>query len=166
MDIEQRSFGDPVVQALVAEIQREFVLRYGGPDVTPLDVTTFTPPAGAFFVGALDGTPVAMGGWRLRPDVVALGGTRAAEVKRMYVAPAARRLGCARAMLAHLERSARSAEADVMVLETGLKQPEAISLYETSGYVPVDGFGLYRSSPIVRYLGKRLDRVTEGGAVG
>ena len=156
MDIGQRSFGDPVVQALVAEIQQEFVVRYGGPDETPLDVATFEPPTGAFFVGAVDGKHVAMGGWRSRPDVVALGRSRAAEIKRMYVAPAARGLGYARALLAWLEASARSAGADVMVLETGLKQPEAISLYESSGYVPVEGFGLYRDSPIVRYLGKRL----------
>ena len=158
MDIGQRSFGDPVVQAMVAEIQQEFVVRYGGPDETPLDVATFEPPAGAFFVGTVDGQHVAMGGWRFRPDVVALGGSRAAEIKRMYVAPAARRLGCARAMLACLEASARSAEADVMVLETGLRQPEAISLYESSGYVAVEGFGLYKDSAIVRYLGKRLCR--------
>ena len=166
MDIDRRSFGDPVVQALVAEIQREFVVRYGGPDETPLEVATFDPPSGAFFVGTLDGTPVAMGGWRLRPDVAALGRSRAAEVKRMYVVPSARGRGFARAMLAHLERTARAAGADLMVLETGLRQPEAIALYESSGYVPVPGFGIYRDSPIVRYLGRPLDPATARGQSG
>ena len=58
----------------------------------------------------------------------------AAEIKRMYVAPAGRRTGLARAMLAHLETTALAAGADVMVLETGTEQPEAIALYESSGY--------------------------------
>jgi GNAT superfamily N-acetyltransferase len=156
MDISRRSFGDPVVQSLVAELQQEFVVRYGGPDETPLDVTMFDPPQGTFLLGLLDTEPVAMGGWRRRPDVVALGRSVAAEIKRMYVAPAARGRGLARAVLAALEESARSAGADVMVLETGMKQPEAIALYESSGYVPVEGFGYYKDSPIVRYLGKPL----------
>ncbi|HET6560823.1 MAG TPA: GNAT family N-acetyltransferase [Marmoricola sp.] len=154
--IDQRSFGDPVVQALVAELQQEFEVRYGGPDETPLDITMFDPPAGAFFLGTLGSAPVAMGGWRLRPDVAALGRSVAAEIKRMYVVPTARGRGWARAVLAALESSAGSFGADVMVLETGLKQPEAIALYESSGYVPVEGFGYYKDSPIVRYFGKPL----------
>ena len=74
----------------------------------------------------------------------------------MYVVPAARGRGLARGLLAALEGSARQAGADVMVLETGTAQPEAIGLYESSGYVPVEGFGYYRDSPFVRYLGKLL----------
>ena len=156
MDISQRSFGDAVVQALVAELQQEFVVRYGGPDETPLEGAMFDPPGGAFLLGTLGSRPVAMGGWRRRPDVAALGGTVAAEIKRMYVVPAARGRGLARAVLAALEESARSAGADVMVLETGMRQPEAIALYESSGYVPVEGFGYYKDSPTVRYFGKPL----------
>jgi GNAT superfamily N-acetyltransferase len=156
MDIEQRPFGDPVVQRLVAELQQEFVVRYGGPDTTPLDASMFEPPAGAFFVGSVDSLPVAMGGWRLRSDVHALGRRTPAEIKRMYVVPGCRGRGFARAVLARLESTARHAGADVMVLETGQEQPEAIALYESSGYVPVDGFGIYRDSPLSRYYGKPL----------
>jgi GNAT superfamily N-acetyltransferase len=158
MDISRRSFGDPVVQSLVAELQQEFVVRYGGPDETPLDVTMFDPPQGTFLLGLLDTEPVAMGGWRRRPDVVALGRSVAAEIKRMYVAPAGRRQGLARLLLAHLEATAAAAGADVMVLETGTAQPEAIALYESSGYVAVAGFGHYAWSPKSRCYGKRLDR--------
>ena len=43
-----------------------------------------------------------------------------------------------------------------MVLETGLLQPEAISLYTSSGYEPVEAFGHYAWSPNARYFGKRL----------
>jgi len=156
--IERRSYADPLVVRLVADLQREFVARYGGPDETPLATDTFEDPSGAFFVGlrAADAEPVAMGGWRFRPDVRALRGTRAAEIKRMYVVPAQQRRGHARAVLGHLEATARAAGADVMVLETGMQQPEAIALYESSGYEPVPGFGLYRDSPFARYYGKDL----------
>lgn len=155
-------FGDPVVQALVAELQAEFVARYGGPDETVLDPAMFDPPQGAFLVGRADDRPVVMGGWRLRPDVLALGGTRAGELKRMYVAPAARGRGYARAVLAALETSAAAAGVDVLVLETGVMQPEALGLYGSSGYTEVGGFGIYKDSPLSRYLGKRLTPAVAG----
>jgi GNAT superfamily N-acetyltransferase len=154
--LRQVRFADRDAQLLVEEVQSEYVARYGGPDDTPFEASVFDPPAGAFFVGYLGEVPCAIGGWRFRPDVQALGRVRAAEVKRMYVVPAARRAGYARVVLTHLESSARSAGADLMVLETGLKQPEAIALYTSSGYEPVHPFGHYAWSSTARYFGKPL----------
>ena len=91
-----------------------------------------------------------------RADVHDLGATRTAEVKRMYVAPAARRTGLARLVLRSLEDSAREDGCDVLVLETGLRQPEAIELYQSAGYVPVTPFGYYKDAPLSRYFGRRL----------
>jgi GNAT superfamily N-acetyltransferase len=142
--------------ALIDEVQAEYRVRYGGPDRTPLEPAYFETPSGAFFVGYLDQVPVTMGGWRFRPDVSRLGSTRAAEVKRMYVAASARRQGLARLMLAHLEATARSAGADVMILETGTAQPEAMALYESCGYTPVEPFGYYRNEPLNRCYGRVL----------
>lgn len=149
-------FADHDAQALIEQVQHEYTALYGGPDETPLDPAMFDPPRGAFFVGYLDGAPVAMGGWRFRPDVSAFGRERAAEIKRMYVAAAARRTGLARRVLAHLEETARRSGVDVMVLETGTSQPEAIALYTSSGYAAVEGFGHYAWSPKSRYYGKPL----------
>lgn len=157
MDIRRTAFTEPVAQGLVAELQQEFVVRYGGPDETPVDPAQFDDPTGAFFVGWLGEEPVAIGGWRLRPDLSVLEGAVAAEIKRMYVVPRAQRRGLARLMLAHLEATALAAGADVIVLETGLEQPEAIALYGSSGYAPVEGFGYYKDSPKARYFGKRLE---------
>ena len=154
--IDRVSFTHAAAQALIDEVQAEYVERYGGPDNSPLDPSTFEPPSGAFFVGYLGDVPVAMGGWRTRPDVVRLGGALSAEVKRMYVAPAGRRMGLARAMLAHLEDTAAGAGADVMILETGTEQPEALALYASSGYELVEKFGHYSWSPKSRCYGKRL----------
>jgi GNAT superfamily N-acetyltransferase len=146
----------PDAARLVEEVQQEYVARYGGRDDTPLEPAYFDAPNGAFFVGYLDGVPVATGAWRRRTDVVVGGTDRTAEVKRMYVVPAARGCGLARAMLAHLEQTAREAGAKVMVLETGTGQPEAIALYESSGYERIPGFGFYRESPLARSFARRL----------
>ncbi len=156
LDLRPTPFDHPDAVALIEQVQAEYVARYGGPDRTPLDAGVFAAGSGGFYVGYRDGVPVAMGGWRFRPDVQALGGRRAAEIKRMYVAPGHRRGGLARSVLAGLEDAARAAGADVMVLETGLAQPEAIALYEVSGYVEVEGFGLYRDSPLSRCYGRVL----------
>ena len=149
-------FTHPDVQALVEEVQAEYVVRYGGPDETPLEPTMFDPPRGAFFVGYLDGVPVATGAWRLRGDVEVFGTRATAEVKRMYVATSARHAGLARRMLAHLEATAADAGIEALVLETGMKQPEAIELYRSSGYEPIPGFGHYRGSELSRCFARRI----------
>ena len=146
----------PDAALLIEEVQQEYVVRYGGIDRTPIVPAYFEAPSGAFFVGYLDDRPVSTGAWRFRDDVVRLGSDRPAEVKRMYVVPAARRLGLARLMLDRLEASARTAGAEVMILETGTAQPEAIALYAASGYEPVESFGFYRDEPLNRCFGRRL----------
>lgn len=143
-------------QALIEQVQAEYTVLYGEPDHSPLETGAFDPPHGAFFLGRLESVPVAMGGWRRRPDVPALGGTSAVEVKRMYVAPAARRRGFARQVLDHLEGTAREAGADLVVLETGTMQPEAIAMYTAAGYERIADFGHYAWSPLSRCFGKRL----------
>jgi GNAT superfamily N-acetyltransferase len=154
--IEPLPITHPDAARLVEEVQLEYVARYGSRDETPLEPGYFAAPNGAFFVGYLDGVPVATGAWRRRSDVDALGSTAAAEIKRMYVAPAGRGLGLARAMLAHLERTAAVSGAAVMILETGTGQPEALALYASSGYEPIPGFGHYRRSPLNRCLARLL----------
>ena len=141
---------------LVAQVQAEYTLLYGGPDDSLPAHEVFEPPDGAFFLGYVDGLAVAMGGWRRRDDVPAFGRQQSAEIKRMYVVPAARRRGHAQAVLHHLEATARGAGAEVMVLETGTMQPEAIALYEAAGYRRIEDFGYYSWSPLSRCFGKPL----------
>jgi GNAT superfamily N-acetyltransferase len=141
---------------LVEEVQGEYVVRYGGRDETPIVPAYFLEPEGAFFVAYLADDPVATGAWRRRSDVRVGETTLTAEVKRMYVAPRARGGGVARAVLAHLEDTARAAGVEVMVLETGLRQPEAISLYESSGYTPIPGFGFYKDAALSRCFARPL----------
>jgi GNAT superfamily N-acetyltransferase len=78
------------------------------------------------------------------------------EIKRMYVVDGHRRRGLSRLLLAELEATARAAGLGRLRLETGYAQPEAIALYETSGYRPVEKFGVYRDEPGARCYGKTL----------
>lgn len=155
LEICRVGYGQPDALHLIEEVQQEYVQRYGGRDETPLEHAMFDPPHGSFFVAYVAGEPAATGAWR-RSGIEALGTTATAEIKRMYVAPAHRGTGVARAVLAHLEASAAAAGAEVLILETGTRQPEAIALYESSGYRPVTGFGHYRDEPLSRCFGKWL----------
>jgi GNAT superfamily N-acetyltransferase len=154
--IEIRPYDDADVRRMVDEVQAEYVVRYGGPDAAAVDPAEFAPPGGLFFVGLLDGVAVAMGGWR-RLDATS------AEIKRMYVSASARRRGLSRLVLAELERSAAAAGITELVLNTGPEQPEAIALYESSGYLPVAGFGHYACHEDAVFFGKRLE--PEGSSV-
>lgn len=160
-DIRPVAYHHPDAQRLIQEVQQEYVIRYGGPDETPVDDAEFSPPLGRFFVLYDDGgAPAAMGGWRmLDADAVAVPAGPApavAELKRMYVVPARRGRGYARAMLSHLETTATVAGAGWLLLETGTKQPEAVALYTATGYVPVAAFGHYADEPNSIHLGKPL----------
>ena len=157
LDLRRVPIDDPDAQELIELVQAEYVVIYGGRDESPIDHTEFVAPQGAFFVGRLDGVPVVSGAWRRRSDVDFAGTTDTAEIKRMYVVPAARGLGLARRMLAHLECTAAESGVQAMVLETGLLQPEAIRLYESSGYVSIPSFGYYRDSEINRCFGKAIN---------
>jgi GNAT superfamily N-acetyltransferase len=139
----------PASLELIAAVQQEYVVRYGGPDVTELAVAEFAPPQGIFVIGRDAGQPVACGGVRLVEATVG-------ELKRMYVVPAARRRGVARALLAHLELEARKLGATRLRLETGLRQPEAIALYASAGYADAEAFGHYAGAPLARHLAKNL----------
>jgi GNAT superfamily N-acetyltransferase len=140
------------VQRLVAAVQQDYVRRYGGPDADTVDPDEFDPPHGLFLLGLRDGVPVATGGWRRIGD-----GT--AEIKRMFVSETARRLGLARSVLAELERTAAAAGLRELVLSTGPVQPEAVALYEATGYQPCAPFGHYARYPSALFYAKSLAAV-------
>jgi GNAT superfamily N-acetyltransferase len=137
IEIRETRFDEPEVQKLVSEALDELSERYGGSgDDTPIALTDFDPPAGRFFV-AYDGDRlVGCAGWRAHGAD--------AELKRMFTSRAARGRGVARKVLAAIEESARADGFRRVILETGDKQPEAIGLYESCGYVRIEDFGYYR----------------------
>lgn len=68
----------------------------------------------------------------------------AMEVKRMFVVPNARGKGLARQVLAELEAWAKDLGYTKCLLETGKRMPDAIGLYEKSGYQRIPNYGQYQ----------------------
>lgn len=144
--IRQVSADAPEAARLLADYNAELLTR--GRPFSPLDppagsggtrveVHEMEPPGGTFLVALEDDVPVACGG--LRTLAPGLG-----EIKRMYVAPAARRRGHARRLLAELEACARELGHQRLRLDTNAAQPEALELYAACGYVEI---GDYNGSP-------------------
>lgn len=65
------------------------------------------------------------------------------EIKRMYTAKHVRGRGVATMILKELEQWARELNYSACILETGIRQPEAISLYEKNGYARIPNYGQY-----------------------
>jgi GNAT superfamily N-acetyltransferase len=97
------------------------------------DVTELTPPAGLLLLARLGAEPVGCGALKLHASAPA-------EIKRMWVAPAARGLGVGRRLLGELEEHARRSGAGVVRLETNRALREATGLYRSAGYVEVAPF--------------------------
>lgn len=65
------------------------------------------------------------------------------EVKRMFTLPEMRGKGIASRILNELENWASELRYDKCILETGKRQPEAISLYQRNGYKLIPNYGQY-----------------------
>ena len=139
MRIEEAAWDDAVVRRLTDDQQRELRDLYGG-DTEPGPRPSATDISVVLVALDDDGTPLGCGA--LRPL-----GHDVAEVKRMYVVPAARRRGVSRAVLARLEEVARSRGWTTLRLETGPLQTAAIGLYGSGGYRPIAAFGGYAGDP-------------------
>ncbi len=126
---------DPVAVELLDEYftSRElgFTTHPGGYRVVHPDAATFTPPAGVFVIAVDDaGGPLGCGGIRmLSPD--------RAELKHLWVRPAARGSGLGRAFVVELERRAVELGATEIVLDTNESLTAAQALYRSAGYVDV-----------------------------
>jgi GNAT superfamily N-acetyltransferase len=135
--------------ALVAALLDDLRARYGAEDPDRPDASELAPPSGVFLVAWVGEEPVGCGGVRAHAGNVG-------ELKRMYVKRAARRTGVARAVLTELESRARRLGYERLRLETGVRQPEAIELYRSAGYEPIEPYGIYRDEPLSRCFEKRI----------
>ena len=97
------------------------------------DAQELVEPRGLLLVAALREEPIGCGALKLH-------GPEPVEIKRMWIAPAARGLGLGRRLLRELEEHARRRGATVARLETNHSLTEAIALYRSAGYVEVAPF--------------------------
>ncbi|HUR04072.1 MAG TPA: GNAT family N-acetyltransferase [Nonomuraea sp.] len=143
MLIEERSVADAGLTGLLDAALAELVRRYGAEGRSVVK-------AGARYLVAYAGGQAA-GCGAIQPA-----GSDTGELKRMYVAPEFRGQGIARMLLAALEGLAGAMGYQTVRLATGVKQPEAIALYEDSGYVRVEPYGMYTNQPLTRCYEKAL----------
>jgi GNAT superfamily N-acetyltransferase len=68
------------------------------------------------------------------------------EMKRVIVDATRRGAGIGALLMAELEKAARAGAARRIILQTGDRQPEAVRLYERSGYTPIPVYEPYLSA--------------------
>jgi putative acetyltransferase len=83
------------------------------------------------------------------------------EIKRMYVVPDERGKRIGYMILAELERLARQAGFQILKLETGIYQRQAISLYEKFGFQRTARFGEYKDDPLCLFFEKHIEATVE-----
>lgn len=151
IELEIESPDQPEVGALLTASDAYMASLYPSESNHLLDVASLQRPEVTFIVARLDGRAVGCGavvdsreGW--------------AELKRMFVSPAARGQRLGRKLLDRLEAIAAERGAKVLRLETGGLQPEALELYRKSGFVEIGPFGAYRPDPLSIFMEKPLAR--------
>lgn len=162
--LEEVSYDHPEAARLTDLAQAYYLALYGGADTNPLAAAELAPPLGAFLVGYLGSEAVAMGGWHFSSGPIGVAAERPAEIRRMFVVANCRGQGLGWALLRAIEASAVAAGADVMVLETGLPQADAVGFYRSAGYRDVPAFGYWAEAPLAIHLGKRLTGTPNHGA--
>jgi GNAT superfamily N-acetyltransferase len=122
-----------VYHASIDELNR----RYGGSEEDQhLHIEELMAPLGVFLVARLDGHPV--GGVGLRP--ISDPALNIGEIKRLWVRPDLRRQGMGLQLMQEVEVRARQLGYRQLFLESGYAQPEALELYRSNDWIPVEEY--------------------------
>ena len=115
-----------------AELSRRFARGFDPGSSISATPGELSPPRGYFVIAWLHGAAVGCGALKCH--------ARFGEVKRMWVAEAARGMGIGRRLLAQLEEIAQRRGIPLLRLETNESLKEAQALYRSSGYREVPAF--------------------------
>ena len=151
LEIVPEALTSAVAESLIAELNEELSGDYPEPGTTHfrLDPNEVSPGNGIFVVACWEGRPVGCGALRriVDPELTRELGPRVGELKRMYVAKELRGKGIGRMLLDRLEAEALKLGLDRLVLETGIRSPDALALYRRAGFVGIAAYGEYLASP-------------------
>ncbi|ANY16773.1 GNAT family N-acetyltransferase [Bordetella pseudohinzii] len=140
MNISPENARTPDVAALIAELDAYQIPLSPPESHHGVDLDALCSPGVVFLVARDEaGQALGCGGIQLNSGY--------AELKRMYVRPAARGQGVAQALLARLQTAAADAGIRRIHLETGARQAEALAFYRRQGYTECPPFGDYRPDP-------------------
>jgi DNA-binding MarR family transcriptional regulator/GNAT superfamily N-acetyltransferase len=121
------------LEAYYAELARRLETGF---DVTlscDPEAEAMVRPRGAFLLALADGLPVGCVGLKGSGGAIA-------EVKRLWIDPAARGFGLARRLMQAVETAARELSVAVLRLDTNSALPEALALYRKTGWVEIARF--------------------------
>jgi putative acetyltransferase len=146
--VSQESPRQAEVARLLAGSDAESAALYPPESRHGVDIEALAAPDCRFFVARESGLAIGCGGVVVRHGE--------AEVKRLFVAPAARCRGVARRLLDAIEAAARDDGARVLRLETGVDSHAALALYRRVGFAECPRFGAYPADPLSVFLEKTL----------
>lgn len=135
--------------ALIAELEAHLDPLYPTESRHGYSVEKLLRQGVYFFVIRNGDVPIGCGG-------VQFFGSEYGEIKRMYIRPQFRGLGFAKLMLDHLEKHTRNNGINLLRLETGIHQRDAIALYERACFQLIPPFGEYKPDPLSRFYEKQL----------
>ena len=139
---------DPDFPLLVAALNFELRDRYGEVQVL-YDKFNQVSELGTVVIAYVNDIPSGCGCFK-KFDY------KTAEIKRMFVKPEQRGMGLASSILGELEVWAKEEGFTEVVLETGNKQQEAISMYKKRGYEIIPNYGPYVGMETSVCFGKKL----------
>jgi putative acetyltransferase len=139
----------PEVAALLQLSDEYMATLYPAESNHMLDIASLKRDGVAFVVARVDGRVLGCG-------AVVDSGKGWAEIKRMFVSPAARGQRLGRRLLQTIEAIALERGATRLRLETGVKQPEALSLYQSAGFSEIGPFGGYSLDPHSVFMEKSI----------
>jgi putative acetyltransferase len=142
----------PDVEALLRDARVLLDGLYPPDSCHGLDLRAYERAEVTLLVAREGGVAIGCGAYQLHGD-------GSAEVKSMYVTPAAQGRGVGRAILAAIEDALRG-RVTTLRLETGIHQGAAMRLYERAGFRRRGRFGRYRNDPLSVFMEKSLDAST------
>jgi ribosomal protein S18 acetylase RimI-like enzyme len=127
------AFARDCLERYYAELARRFATGFEVSRSRDPDALDMIAPRGAFLVALSEG--VALGCVGLKGS-----GGPVAEIKRLWVSPAARGLGLARRLMAAAQARARELGVALLRLDTNSALPEASALYRKTGWTEIERF--------------------------
>lgn len=135
MKITRTTSDNADFRQLITLLDRDVRARYGDLQ-DEYDKYNIIPFIETVIVVYIQGVPIACGCFKSFDE-------NTIEIKRMFVHPDHRGKGISRSVLRSLEEWAREFGCSYSILETAIKQPEAIGLYKSAGYKVIDNYGPY-----------------------
>lgn len=150
MPVVRRETPDqPEVLTLLAKADERSASLYPAESRYGLALPALLAAKARFFVARRDGRALGCGGYVLLPE-------NAAEMKRLFVDPAARGQGVGAAIIRAVETAAAREGVRTLFLETGIQSFEALRLYKRLGFAERGPFAAYQPDPLSVFMAKPL----------